>query len=70
MSETTPQPTKHSRSLGISLGVTEVIYLLGLAFLTPGICLLFGIAWSLIGFGGALLGTAFYIDHSLDKGKE
>lgn len=52
------QPKKVSRSLGISLGVTEVIYLLGLTCLATGLSLAIGIEWALIVVGLFLVRTA------------
>lgn len=67
--EATSTPNKISRSLGIALGVTEIMYLLGLAMLATGISLSYGIAWALIVVGAVLLITTVWIQHTLDKGK-
>jgi hypothetical protein len=66
--ETLNQPKKVSRSLGISLGVTEVMYLLGLLSLATGISLTFGPAWALIAVGAVLLVTAFRNAAEREKG--
>lgn len=68
MPETTPKTTKRSRSFAIGVGVTEVIYLLGLIMLAAGISLAFSIAWALITVGGILLFTAFKNAAERDKG--
>ena len=52
-----PQP-KTSRSLGLSLGVTEWIYLLGLLCLAAGISLAVGIEWALTVVGLLMIRTA------------
>ena len=59
MPDQTPKTNKVSRSLGIALGVTETIYLLGLGLLAAGISLAYSIAWALIAVGIVLLFTAF-----------
>lgn len=49
-----------SRSLGIALGATEVIYLLGLVLLATGSALVFGFEIALMVAGGVMILTAFY----------
>ena len=69
MPETTPKTTHSSRSFAIGIGVTEIIYLLGLVCLATGICLAYSIALALIVVGGVLLVTAFYNVSERGKGK-
>lgn len=57
--ETLNQYKTVSRSFAIGIGVTEVIYLLGLLALASGISLNYGLAWALIAVGAILLFTAF-----------
>ena len=52
------QPKQVSRSLGLSLGVTEAIYILGLAVLAAGISLAVGYEYALIVVGLLLIRTA------------
>lgn len=66
----TPKTNTVSRSLGVALGVTEIMYLLGLLSLASGISLQFGIAWALIVTGAALSATSIYNDLTRDKGKQ
>jgi len=68
--ETLNQHKTVSRPLGISLGVTEVIYLLGLTSLAAGISLTFGTAWALIAVGAILLFTAFSNASQRSKGNK
>jgi hypothetical protein len=68
MPEETLNQSKVSRSFAIGIGVTEIIYLLGLLALATGICLAFGIAWALIAVGGVLLFTAFQNAAERNKG--
>lgn len=56
--ETTLNKPTRSRSLGISLGVTEWIYLLGLLCLAAGISLAVGIEWALTVVGLLMIRTA------------
>ena len=56
--EATPKTNNVSRPLGIALGVTEVIHLLGLTCLAAGISLAVGIEWALIAVGLFLIRTA------------
>ncbi len=58
MPEQTPKTNTVSRSLRISLGVTETIHLLGLVLLATGICLAVGLPWALIVTGLILIRTA------------
>jgi cytochrome c biogenesis protein CcdA len=51
---------KHSRSLGIALGVTEYLFILGLLTLATGISLVFGGEWAAIVIGAVMIVTAFY----------
>lgn len=51
-----------TRSLGIALGVTEFLFIAGIALLSTGLTLVFGYEWALMVCGGVLLGTAFYND--------
>lgn len=69
MPEATPKTKTSSRSFGISIGVTEAIYLLGLAFLALGISLAFDVPKALIVVGCVLIVTAFYNAKEDDKGK-
>jgi len=55
--------------LGISLGVTEIIYLLGFVALAAGIILLMGLGWALTVMGAILLATSIYNDHAMNTGK-
>jgi hypothetical protein len=66
--EKTPQTPTHSRSLGISLGVTEVIHLLGLLLLATGISLVVGIEWALIVVGLFMIRTAE--NNATERGKD
>lgn len=68
MPEATSQTKTHSRSFGISIGVTESIYLLGLAFLATGISLAFDIPKALIVVGVVLIYTAFRNAAEREKG--
>lgn len=70
MPETTLKPKKNSRSFALGIGVTEVIYLLGLVFLAAGMYLAFSIAWALIAVGAILLFTAFKNAAERDKGNK
>jgi len=56
--ETLNQHKKVSRPLGVSLGVTEVIHLLGLLALATGISLAISIPYALIVVGLFLIRTA------------
>lgn len=51
---------QRARSLGIALGVTELLFLAGITLLAVGVFVVFGIGWSLTVTGGALIFTAFY----------
>lgn len=63
------QPTEtNSRSFGISIGVTESIYLLGLILLATGISLTFDVPKALIVSGVVLLITAFRNAAEREKG--
>jgi hypothetical protein len=50
----------NSRSLGIALGVTEYIFILGLLLLASGIYLSFGLGPALISTGCVLIFAGFY----------
>jgi hypothetical protein len=58
MPEQTPKTNIVSRTLGISLGVTEWIFLLGLVLLATGMSLAIGIDWALMVVGLFLIRTA------------
>ena len=58
MPDTTPKTKSVSRSFAIGIGVTEIIYLLGLIALAAGISLALGIEWALIVVGLFLIRTA------------
>jgi cytochrome c biogenesis protein CcdA len=58
MPDTTPKTKTISRSFAIGIGVTEIIYLLGLVALAAGISLALGIEWALIVVGLFLIRTA------------
>lgn len=58
MPDRTPDTKQNSRSLSIALGVTEWIFLLGLALLAAGISLLVGFKWALVVTGLYLLRVA------------
>jgi cytochrome c biogenesis protein CcdA len=58
MPEQTPKTKTVSRSFAIGIGVTEIIYLLGLVALAAGISLALGIDWALIVVGLFLIRTA------------
>jgi cytochrome c biogenesis protein CcdA len=58
MPDTTPKTKTVSRSFAIGIGVTEIIYLLGLVALAAGISLALGIEWALIVVGLFLIRTA------------
>lgn len=60
MTDKPPKSTSASRSLGVPLGATEWLFLLGLLFLSIGVSVLFGWAWTLIIGGGVLLATAYF----------
>ena len=60
MTDKSPKSTSVSRSLGIPLGATEWLFLLGLLFLSIGVFFLFGWAWALTIGGGVLLATAYF----------
>ena len=49
-----------TRSLGIALGVSEILFIAGISFLAIGIFVNYGIGWSLTVTGAALVFTAFY----------
>ena len=68
MPEETPQTKTVSRSFGISIGVTETIYLLGLLFLATGICLALDVPTALIVVGVILIFTALRNASDDDKG--
>lgn len=48
-----------SRSLGIALGVTEFIYLLGVLLLATGAWLVFGFGWALLITGAVFVVSAW-----------
>lgn len=60
MTDKSTANSKISRSLGIPLGATEWLFLLGLLFLSIGVLFLFGWAWALTIGGGVLLATAYF----------
>jgi len=61
MSEQSTENNKNpSRSLGIALGVTEFLFLVGLVLLTTGVSLAFSIAHALWVCGAVLIVAAFY----------
>lgn len=68
MPEATPKTKTSSRSFGISIGVTEAIYLLGLAFLALGISLAFDVPKALIVIGSVMIFTAFRNAAEREKG--
>lgn len=68
MPEETPQTKSNSRSFGISIGVTESIYLLGLLFLAIGVSLKFDPPTALIIVGVVLLLAAKHNAADDDKG--
>lgn len=70
MPEQTPKTNIVSRPLGITLGVTEVIHLLGLVLLATGISLAVGISWALIVVGLMLIRTAENNAREREKGIE
>jgi len=65
--ENTTTPTK-TRSIGISIGMTEGIYLVGLGLLAAGVGLQFGLPAALITAGMVLLFTAFRNDAEREQG--
>lgn len=70
MPEATPKNQNISRSLGISLDVTEVIHLLGLLCLAVGISLAVSLPWALIVVGLFLVRTAENNARERDQGKK
>jgi len=54
------KPFNTSRSLGIALGVSELLFIAGILLLAFGVFLTFGVGWSLAVTGGVLIITAFY----------
>ena len=60
MTDKSTANSKISRSLGIPLGATEWLFLLGLLFLCIGVSFLFGWAWALTIGGGVVLATAYF----------
>ena len=60
MTDKSTANSKISRSLGIPLGATEWLFLLGLLFLSIGVSFLFGWAWALTIGGGVMLSTAYF----------
>lgn len=60
MTDKSTANSKISRSLGIPLGATEWLFLLGLLFLSIGVSFLFGWAWALTIGGGVVLATAYF----------
>lgn len=68
MPDTTPKTKTISRSFAIGIGVTEIIYLLGLVLLATGISLALGIPWALIITGLFLIRTAESNAKERDKG--
>lgn len=56
-----PSETSNTtRSLGIALGVTELLFLIGITLLATGTALVFGFGYGLIVTGAVLVITAFY----------
>jgi Flp pilus assembly protein TadB len=56
------QPTNHtksSRSFGISIGVTEFVFLLGIVLLAAGVFSAFGFVWTVIVIGATLVVSAW-----------
>lgn len=68
MPDTTPKTNPISRSFAIGIGVTEIIYLLGLVLLATGISLALGFPWALIITGLFLIRTAESNAKERDKG--
>ncbi len=68
MPEDKTQTNKISRTFGVSIGVTERIYILGLVFLATGISLVVNVPWALIAIGMVLLITAFRNAAEREKG--
>jgi hypothetical protein len=56
--ETLEQP-KYSRSLGIALGATEIVFLLGLCLLAASLVLVFGFAIAGVVIGAVLVVTSW-----------
>lgn len=54
------KPFMRMRSLGIALGVSEILFIAGILLLAVGVFLTFGVGWSLTVTGGVLISTAFY----------
>lgn len=50
----------HKRSLGIALGVTEFLFLVGLVLLATGVSLEFSIPYGLMAGGVVMIVAAFY----------
>lgn len=48
------------RSLGIALGVTEYLFIVGIFLLATGCVLVFGFGVALMVIGSVILATAFY----------
>ena len=67
MPEQTLEKPNRSRSLGITLGATEVFFLLGLATLAAGSYLAFSWAGALISIGVCLVVTA-WVNAMQDQG--
>lgn len=58
-SEETLDTQNNSRSLGIALGATEIVFLLGLVLLTTGSLLVFGVQFSVFLIGAVLVVSAW-----------
>lgn len=54
------ETSNHARSLGIALGVTELLFIAGITLLATGIWLEFGAGYALAVSGGLMVYTAFY----------
>ena len=68
MPDTTPKTKLNSRSFAIGIGVTEIMYILGLVALATGISLALGLPWALIITGLFLIRTAENNAKERDKG--